>query len=58
VTENVACSSCSRQTPQGPFLQAHLFARSTKRNTFGVTAKYFLARDTNNPSYYRLPPQR
>jgi len=57
VVENVACSSCSQGTFQGPYVQARLFARSTKHNAFGVTAKYFLANDTDK-SFFRSPPQR
>lgn len=57
VYENVACSSCPRNASQGPFLQARLFARSSKYNGFGVGAKYFLVRDTDTYSF-RLPAQR
>ena len=55
VDENVACSSCSHGTFQSPYVQARLFGRSTKRNAFGVTAKYFLAKDTDT-SFFRSPP--
>jgi|GEM_PF-4668444 len=57
VYENIDCGPCSQKTFQGPYLQARLFGRATKYNGFGVSAKYFIARDTDK-GYFSRPPQR
>lgn len=60
VIQSVNCTTCSREAFQGPYIEARLFGRSNKYNGFGVTAKYYIVKDSNHSSGSSLymQPQR
>ena len=60
VIQSVDCTSCSRGSYQGPYMQARLLGRSDKYTGFGVTAKYYIVKDSGHSqsSYFYQPPQR
>jgi hypothetical protein len=60
VIQSVNCTTCSRNSYQGPFAEVRLFGRSDKYRGFGVVAKYYIVKDSahSSDSYLHLPPQR
>ena len=60
VIQSVNCTSCSRNAYQGPYFEARLFGRSDKYTGVGVSAKYYVVKDSDHSqgSYLCMPPQR
>ena len=60
VIESVDCTSCTRQSFYGPYIEARLFGRPDKYSGFGVKAKYYMVKDGDHSagSFLRLPNQR